>query len=104
MPETSTIVIAVIVYLFLFELALSLKWVPLTEEKLPLPLKLQHKAWEKFSHVLGIIMSKIILSVLWIVGFGPYAIFWRLGHLREKKKDTYWVEISHENASMKYSF
>lgn len=104
MSTTTTVIIAVIVYLFLFELALSLKWIPVTEEKLPLPFKMQHKAWEKFSHVLGLIMSKIILTLLWIVGFGPYAIVWRLAHLKSKKKDSYWVEIDNEHNNLKYSF
>ncbi|MBT3293284.1 hypothetical protein HN512_02880 [Candidatus Peregrinibacteria bacterium] len=104
MSTTSIIIIGVIVYLFLFELILSLKFIKITEDNLPPPFNVQHKAWMKFSHILGIIMSKIILSILWIVGFGLYAIIWRLCHLKKKKKDSYWVEISKEGNSMKYSF
>jgi len=98
------IIIAVIVYLFLFELALSFSFLGLTKKKLPGILKLQHKAWLKFSHVFGEIMSKIILTILWIVGFGPYAIVWKIIHLKKKKKDTYWIEFSDENNSLKYPF
>ncbi|MDP7477042.1 MAG: hypothetical protein QF442_01180, partial [Candidatus Peribacteraceae bacterium] len=44
------------------------------ESKLPPPISWIYALWKKFSHVLGIIMTFIILTVLWIVGFGVYAI------------------------------
>lgn len=48
----------------------------------------------KFANVLGIIMSRIILTVLWVVGFGAYAVVLRIvGLLRPKNTtDTYWVD------------
>ncbi|MCK5017383.1 MAG: hypothetical protein KAS32_09980 [Candidatus Peribacteraceae bacterium] len=104
METASYIIIGVIAYIFIFELILSFKILGLNENKLPLPLNLQHSIWMKFSHFLGIVMSKIILTILWIIGFGPYAIIWKLGHLRKRKEKSYWVEISKEDNDMKYSF
>jgi len=98
------ILLGILAYLFLFELALSSKYIGLKEENLKGVLKLQHSMWMKFSHALGAVMSKIILTVLWLVGIGFYAIFWKLGHLRTKKKETYWVEIDNKENNMKYSF
>lgn len=101
----SMVILAFIAYLFLFEVALSLKLFGWREEKLKGIFKLQHGAWMKFSHALGIVMSKIILTVLWIVGFGSYAIAWKIAHVfKRKKKDTYWKAISNEKNDMKYPF
>tara|TARA_Y100000310_G_scaffold310740_1_gene356279 strand:+ start:529 stop:840 length:312 start_codon:yes stop_codon:yes gene_type:complete len=101
---TGQIILAVIAYLFLFEVALTIKKLGIKEEKLIPPFSWQHAIWLKFSHGLGIVMSKLILTILWIVGFGPYAIVWKLGHLKKKKSDTYWVKVDNEKADMKYSF
>ncbi|PIP65554.1 hypothetical protein COW95_01155, partial [Candidatus Peregrinibacteria bacterium CG22_combo_CG10-13_8_21_14_all_49_11] len=63
--------------------------------------------WMKFSHVLGMIMSKIILTVLWIVGFGTYGICLKVIYLfkKEKKTDTYWLDTEQDfENSMKYQF
>tara|TARA_Y100000310_G_scaffold309103_1_gene352873 strand:+ start:204 stop:521 length:318 start_codon:yes stop_codon:yes gene_type:complete len=99
------IILGIVAYLFLFELALSLKCIGLKEENLKGFFKTQHNLWMKFSHGLGEVMSRIILTLLWIVGFGPYSIVWKIIHLfKGKKKDTYWVEIDNENNELKYSF
>jgi len=62
--------------------------------KIPEPLLPLYNAWMKFSHVLGLIMSTIILTILWIVGFGLYAIVLRIIHiprLFKKHPDSYWI-------------
>ncbi len=43
---------------------------------MPVPpaLRRLYDGWMAFSHALGFVMSKIILTLLWIVGFGLYAI------------------------------
>ena len=75
--------------------------------KLPAPLRWLKKGWMAFSHALGIVMSKIILTILWFVGFGAYAVIIKIIRLvsRRKKQETYWIETpkDYEN-SMRYQF
>jgi hypothetical protein len=64
--------------------------------KLPPPLNWLWKAWMAFSHVLGRIMSFLILTVLWIVGFGIYGIIGKIIRLFAKKKETpasFWIDV-----------
>ena len=63
--------------------------------ELPPPFSWLWSAWMAFSKVLGMIMSKIILTVLWIVGFGVYAIIAKvIGLFGSKMKPaTYWNVI-----------
>lgn len=74
---------------------------------LPPPLNWLWDLWKKFSHVLGMIMSWIILTILWIVGFGFYAIIMKLIWIFQPKKspESYWIdtEPDFEN-SMRYQF
>jgi len=72
---------------------------------LPTPLKQLYKMWEIFSHGLGMVMSKILLTILWLLVFGPYAIIWKALHLFKKKPQSYWVDIDpKEKTDMKYQF
>ena len=77
------------------------------KSQLPTPLKQIYWVWEKFSHTLGIIMSWIILTVLWVVGFGAYAII-RKCIMPFKKKpatNTYWIDIEASTPdAMKHQF
>ena len=76
--------------------------------KLPPPLRFLWNGWMKFSHVLGLVMNTIILSVLWIVGFGLYAIIFKIlsvPKLFAKAPETYWIEVKPDSRdSMKYPF
>lgn len=75
--------------------------------KLPFPLNKAYAAWMAFSHALGRVMSTIILSVLWIVGFGLYAMIMKIGHLFRKHTppQTYWIDCSPERPeSFRQSF
>lgn len=38
-------------------------------------------AWMAFSRTLGRMMSTVILTVLWVVGFGPYAVVFAIMRL-----------------------
>jgi len=74
---------------------------------LPTPFKQLYAMWMKFSHVLGMVMSKIILTVLWVIGFGIYGITLKIIHLfkKEKDTDTYWLDTEQDfENSMKYQF
>jgi len=76
--------------------------------KLPPPFNWLWKGWNAFSHVLGFVMSKIILTIVWIVGFGIYAIIIKLFLIRKlmkKKPETYWIDIKQDPIeNMKYQF
>ena len=75
---------------------------------LPPPLRWLYKGWMAFSHALGMVMSKIILTILWIVGFGTYGIVIQTIGLFAKKQSnpaTYWVDTPEDfKDSMKYQF
>jgi hypothetical protein len=62
---------------------------------IPKPLRILYDAWMKFAHVLGRIMSFILLTILWIVGFGLYAIPMKIISIfkRQPNRDTYWVDV-----------
>ena len=60
--------------------------------QLPPPLSWLYKTWMAFSHFLGMIMSRVILTLLWIVGFGSYAVILTIIRLIRKTppKTTHW--------------
>ncbi|OGJ57122.1 hypothetical protein A2635_01275 [Candidatus Peribacteria bacterium RIFCSPHIGHO2_01_FULL_51_9] len=75
--------------------------------RLPPPLNWLWGLWKKFSHILGMVMSWIILTILWIVGFGSYAILMKLIRVFQPKKspESYWIETDPDfENSMKYQF
>jgi len=78
------------------------------EDKLFPPISWIYALWKKFSHVLGIIMSFIILTILWIVGFGLYAIILKIITLPKrfaKKPDSYWIDVQPTTVeSLKHQF
>ena len=60
-----------------------------------------------FSHALGMVMSKIILTILWLTAFTIYAVCIKIGGLFQKKTklDSYWVDTQPDfKDSMKYQF
>ncbi|OGJ56325.1 hypothetical protein A3D88_01545 [Candidatus Peribacteria bacterium RIFCSPHIGHO2_02_FULL_52_16] len=74
---------------------------------LPPPFNWLYKAWMAFSHALGMVMSKIILTILWLTAFTIYAVCIKIGALFQKKTkpDSYWVDAQPDfKDSMKYQF
>ena len=66
-----------------------------------------YKGWMAFSHALGLVMSKILLTILWIVGFGIYAIPMKIATIFRPKKSlaTYWHDVPAEYPdSMRHQF
>lgn len=66
---------------------------------LPPPLSWFYDAWMEFSKALGMVMSWIILTILWIVGFGAYAIVMKVMKLFTKRTmppSSYWIDASPE--------
>lgn len=75
--------------------------------KLPPPLNWLWWAWMKISAGIGFVMSKILLTILWAVGFGAYAIAYRLSSLFQKKQPStsYWISATPDfPESMKHPF
>lgn len=72
----------------------------------PAPLKTFYAAWMRFSHILGRIMSTILLTILWVIVFGLYAIVLKIMKLFSKKpsSDTYWIDVSKDSTDMQYQF
>ena len=62
---------------------------------LPPPLSWLWEGWKLFSHTFGRVMSFIILTILWIIGFGVYGIALKIINLFQKKTkpDTYWIDV-----------
>ncbi|MEK7591044.1 MAG: SxtJ family membrane protein [Patescibacteria group bacterium] len=74
---------------------------------LPRPLNWLYKGWMAFSHVLGMVMSKIILTILWLTAFTIYALVLKIGNLFRAKEhpSTYWIDAQSDfENSMKYQF
>lgn len=64
--------------------------------KLPPPLSWFYEAWMEFAHVLGRIMSFIILTILWLVGFGIYAVILKISNAFSGTKPppaSYWIDV-----------
>jgi hypothetical protein len=60
-----------------------------------------------FSKALGKVMSAIILTILWIIGFGLYGIVLKIIALtrKEEPKASYWVTLEkNPQDNMKYQF
>lgn len=72
----------------------------------PAPLKALYALWMRFSHILGRIMSTILLTILWVVVFGLYAIALTMMKFCSKKpsSDSYWIDVSKESTDMRYQF
>ena len=78
------------------------------EERLPPPINWLYAGWKKFAHILGIIMSFLILSLFWIFVVGIYALISKLIRLPKmfaKKPETYWIDAEPTTLeSMKHQF
>lgn len=71
--------------------------------------KLFMKYWMKFAHLLGTVNGFIIVSVIYIVVLGIYALPYRLWRLTKKRKfvNSYWQKKEHtalDNESITYQF
>lgn len=66
------------------------------------------RMWMKFSHALGFIVTTLILTILWIIGFGVYAVILRIVSIPKlfaKAQASYWIDVKAEDHdSMKYPF
>lgn len=60
------------------------------EKRLPPPISWIYAVWKKFSHAFGRMMSWLILTILWLVGFGAYAIVRKCAGIFRSKPTTGW--------------
>jgi len=60
---------------------------------LPFPIRQIYGLWERFAHVVGIVMSTMILSVFWFVVIGIYAVILKCAGLFRNRvhSETYWI-------------
>ena len=64
--------------------------------QLPPPLSWLWDGWMAFSHAFGRVMSFIMLSILWVIGFGVYACVLKIGMMiakDEPERESYWIEV-----------
>ncbi len=58
-----------------------------------------HWAWYKLAEMMGFVMSKVMLSIVFYLILFPLAFFYRLfskDAMQRKKKESYWTERSHQ--------
>ena len=74
--------------------------------KLTTPLRQLWSSWLAVSHVIGIVMSGIVLTILWILVFGAYAIVLKIPSLFAKKTKTesFWWNVSGEESDFRHQF
>lgn len=56
--------------------------------KLPAWLQRAKEVWLKITYPIGFVVSKVILTALWLVVFGLYAVALGIGKLFSKKTST----------------
>lgn len=75
--------------------------------QLPPPLNWLWTGWLKLSEAIGFVMSRILLTVLWIVAFGIYAVIQKTIGLfaLSVPAQTYWKDCEPDYPeSMKHPF
>ncbi len=58
------------------------------------------------SHAIGVVMSSIILTILWILVFGAYGVVLKIPSLFAKKTvpTTFWWDVSGEESDFQHQF
>ena len=78
------------------------------EKSLPPPISWLFTGWKKFSHCLGIVMSTIILTLLWVFGFGVYAVIIKIITFPKRfasEPNSYWIAVEPSTKeSMQHQF
>ncbi len=74
--------------------------------KIPAPLKLLYDWWMKLSRAIGLVVSSVLLTVLWGIGFGAYAIAFKVMRLFTKKTQiqSTWVTPPEEESELSNQF
>lgn len=74
--------------------------------KLPTPLKQLWSGWMAVSHAIGVVMSSILLTIVWVLVFGAYAIVMKIPSLfvRKTKPESFWWDVSNESSDFRHQF
>ncbi|OGJ63485.1 hypothetical protein A3A67_01315 [Candidatus Peribacteria bacterium RIFCSPLOWO2_01_FULL_51_18] len=57
------------------------------------------EGWMKISRAIGVVMSSILLTVLWVTVFGIYALILKLAHLfgaGKSRAQSLWIPVNPE--------
>jgi hypothetical protein len=67
---------------------------------LPTPLRQLWNGWKRVSRAIGIALSFVVLTIVWLVAFGLYALILRVIRLFKKKGNpaSYWRDTVPESA------
>lgn len=57
--------------------------------------------WQEGGHLLGMIVSAVVLSALWVTAFAAYAIAFRLSGRKDMEG---WVDVRTRDERLRYSF
>ena len=73
---------------------------------IPKPLKPLYDAWMAVSHFIGLIMSSVMLSLIWVIVFGAYAMIIKTVSLfgTKKRSGTDWADVSSEASDFQHQF
>lgn len=73
---------------------------------IPKVLRPAWNAWMTVGHAIGVVMSSILLTILWVFLFGAYAISLKFIALfaRHKKRDSYWWDVTEEPTDFTHQF
>ncbi len=74
--------------------------------KIPKALRPLYDGWMTVSHMIGLVMSSIILSILWVLVFGAYAVVIKTVSLfgAKRKAASYWADVSEEVPDYQHQF
>lgn len=74
--------------------------------KIPKALQPIYDGWMAVSHCIGLVMSAMLLSILWLFVFGAYAVILKVVALFGAKKHptTYWCDVSAEVSDFQHQF
>jgi|GEM_PF-3942091 len=58
------------------------------------PLRWFWEGWKRAGHAIGIVLSFVVLTMLWIVAFGLYALIMKCGRVfKDTAPATYWRAV-----------
>ena len=65
-------------------------------------LRVLYRYWMKFAHVLGWVNGRILLTLLYFLVVGPYAIVRMIGRIFRSRKspESYWIKKEPVDASL----
>jgi hypothetical protein len=74
--------------------------------KVPAVLQPLWKGWMAFSHAIGIVMSSVLLTLIWVFVFGAYAVILKIVKVFGTKPhpESFWWDVSKEHSDFEHQF